>query len=51
MKIIRIISSVFTIWLVALCSNTVYAQQDSQYTQYMYNTVVINPAYAVIEAY
>ncbi len=25
---------------------TVYAQQDAQYTQYMYNTVNINPAYA-----
>src|SRR5690606_4703146 len=24
----------------------VQAQQDSQYTQYMYNTVAINPAYA-----
>ncbi|MXO07496.1 type IX secretion system membrane protein PorP/SprF [Flavobacterium sp. HBTb2-11-1] len=23
-----------------------YAQQDAQYTQYMYNTIVINPAYA-----
>ncbi len=23
-----------------------YAQQDSQYTQYMYNTIMINPAYA-----
>ena len=23
-----------------------YAQQDSQYTQYMYNTITINPAYA-----
>src|SRR5690606_12954190 len=23
-----------------------YAQQDSQYTQYMYNTININPAYA-----
>lgn len=23
-----------------------FAQQDSQYTQYMYNTVIINPAYA-----
>ncbi|MFB9106682.1 type IX secretion system membrane protein PorP/SprF, partial [Algibacter miyuki] len=22
------------------------AQQDSQYTQYMYNTVTVNPAYA-----
>jgi len=46
MRIIKTISSVLTIWLLALCSNTVYAQQDSQYTQYMYNTVVINPAYA-----
>jgi len=25
--------------------NTAYAQQDSQYTQYMYNTGTINPAY------
>lgn len=23
-----------------------YAQQDAQYTQYMYNTIVVNPAYA-----
>src|SRR6476660_9457703 len=23
-----------------------YAQQDAQFTQYMYNTIVINPAYA-----
>ncbi len=27
-------------------SNTSYAQQDAQYTQYMYNTLSINPAYA-----
>lgn len=27
-------------------SDTVYAQQDSQYTMYMYNTANINPAYA-----
>jgi type IX secretion system PorP/SprF family membrane protein len=46
MRIIKRISSVFTIWLLALCFNTVYAQQNSQYTQYMYNTVIINPAYA-----
>ena len=25
---------------------TSYAQQDAQYTQYMYNTIVVNPAYA-----
>jgi len=29
-----------------LCSALTSAQQDSQYTQYMYNTVAINPAYA-----
>ena len=25
---------------------TSYAQQDAQYTQYMYNTINVNPAYA-----
>jgi type IX secretion system PorP/SprF family membrane protein len=29
-----------------LMSVDVYAQQDSQFTQYMYNTININPAYA-----
>lgn len=30
-----------------LCLNLIsYAQQDSQFTQYMYNTININPAYA-----
>jgi len=29
-----------------LLSGISYAQQDAQYTQYMYNTVVVNPAYA-----
>lgn len=32
--------------LVILGIQTVSAQQDSQYTQYMYNTVSVNPAYA-----
>ncbi|KQC29632.1 type IX secretion system membrane protein PorP/SprF [Flagellimonas eckloniae] len=27
-------------------SASIYAQQDAQYTQYMYNTVSVNPAYA-----
>ena len=26
--------------------SSIFAQQDSQYTQYMYNTVAVNPAYA-----
>ena len=28
------------------CTVAIYAQQESQYTQYMYNTTIINPAYA-----
>ena len=34
-------------WLMSMvCLHTVTGQQDSQYTQYMYNTQTINPAYA-----
>ncbi len=29
-----------------LASTSIFAQQDAQYTQYMYNTVSVNPAYA-----
>jgi type IX secretion system PorP/SprF family membrane protein len=29
-----------------LLSGAIYAQQDAQFTQYMYNTVNVNPAYA-----
>ena len=32
--------------IVLLASAPLYAQQDAQYTQYMYNTVSVNPAYA-----
>lgn len=32
--------------LLALCSISAYAQQDPQFTQYMYNTMSVNPAYA-----
>ena len=32
--------------LMLTCFVTSYAQQDAQYTQYMYNTLSINPAYA-----
>ncbi len=38
-----------TICMLALCSlvaNLSNAQQDAQYTQYMYNTISVNPAYA-----
>ena len=34
------------VWAAAINSSKIYAQQDSQYTNYMYNTQVINPAYA-----
>jgi len=41
MKKIKILSA-----LLALVSFSVHAQQDPQYTHYMYNTTNINPAYA-----
>ncbi|MBL0685651.1 type IX secretion system membrane protein PorP/SprF, partial [Aquimarina mytili] len=35
------------IMLVFTCTTTfIHAQQDAQYTQYMYNTISVNPAYA-----
>ena len=33
-------------WLLLIMTSCVYAQQEPQYTQYMYNPSVINPAYA-----
>lgn len=35
-----------TLGFLGLDCNTAFAQQDAQYTQYMYNTLSINPAYA-----
>jgi type IX secretion system PorP/SprF family membrane protein len=32
--------------ILVLVSSISYAQQDAQYTQYMYNTILVNPAYA-----
>jgi type IX secretion system PorP/SprF family membrane protein len=32
--------------LLLIGANTVFAQQDPQYSQYMYNTMIINPGYA-----
>ncbi|WP_373865842.1 type IX secretion system membrane protein PorP/SprF, partial [Patiriisocius marinus] len=31
---------------IGFSSDNAFAQQDAQYTQYMYNTLSINPAYA-----
>ena len=36
----------FLILIVTLVAASSYAQQDSQFTNYMYNTININPAYA-----
>jgi len=36
----------FIIFALVLVSSTLYSQQDAQYTNYMYNTNNINPAYA-----
>ncbi|WP_452596892.1 PorP/SprF family type IX secretion system membrane protein [Pontimicrobium sp. MEBiC01747] len=38
--------TILIITLLAFCSTFSYGQQDAQYTQYMYNTLSINPAYA-----
>lgn len=39
--------SMVKLFLLILVSYTgIYAQQDAQYTQYMYNTISVNPAYA-----
>ncbi len=35
-----------TLFVFMLLSGVGYAQQDAQFTQYMYNTIVVNPAYA-----
>lgn len=40
----KIVGIVFIAWIMG--SFNAEAQQDPQYTQYMYNTVAINPAYA-----
>lgn len=37
---------VLIVWMSTISNTKVYAQQDSQYTNYMYNSQVINPAYA-----
>ncbi|WP_300027979.1 type IX secretion system membrane protein PorP/SprF, partial [uncultured Maribacter sp.] len=33
------------LFLMSICAVS-YSQQDAQYTQYMYNTISVNPAYA-----
>ncbi|MCD6066321.1 MAG: rane protein [Bacteroidetes bacterium] len=38
--------NIFSILLLILLGGTITAQQDPQYTQYMYNTISVNPGYA-----
>ncbi|WP_051197712.1 PorP/SprF family type IX secretion system membrane protein [Flavobacterium soli] len=45
MKFNKIVQYGFALWSFILTTTT-FAQQDSQYTQYMYNTINVNPAYA-----
>ncbi|MFP2996750.1 type IX secretion system membrane protein PorP/SprF [Spongiivirga sp. MCCC 1A20706] len=41
----------YSIVLVLLSAHSLLGQQDAQYTQYMYNTVSVNPAYAGSRGY
>ncbi|MBC2839148.1 type IX secretion system membrane protein PorP/SprF [Robiginitalea sp. SC105] len=42
----RKIARPISLLLLALAATLGHAQQDAQYTQYMYNTMTVNPAYA-----
>ena len=42
----KVVSVFGFLLILALGTTSLSAQQDPQYTQYMYNTVAINPAYA-----
>ena len=46
MKRISSITAGFFLMTIGLLSNDSHAQQDPQYTQYMYNTMSVNPGYA-----
>ena len=37
---------IFILLVISISTSSTFAQQDAQYTQYMYNTLSINPAYA-----
>jgi len=46
MAIRRILNITLVSSLLVLATQASYAQQDPNFTQYMYNTLSINPAYA-----
>jgi type IX secretion system PorP/SprF family membrane protein len=40
-------NKIFTFFILLICANTlVFAQQEAQFSQYMFNTMGINPGYA-----
>lgn len=46
-KVVQLhIKPLFIVIFMLLCASKSVAQQDSQFTQYMYNTINVNPAYA-----
>jgi type IX secretion system PorP/SprF family membrane protein len=46
-KVVQLhIKPLFIVIMMLLCVSKSVAQQDSQFTQYMYNTINVNPAYA-----
>jgi type IX secretion system PorP/SprF family membrane protein len=49
MKTINIYNKIIIASSILLCTLSGYSQQDPQFTQYMYNMSVINPAYATSE--
>ena len=49
MKTLNIFQKTVIVALMTLLSQGIYAQQDPQFTQYMYNMSVINPAYATAD--
>lgn len=43
--------SIYTAWILFLIPFVGFTQQDPEYTQYMYNTMTINPGYAASKDY
>lgn len=46
MRIMKNIKSLLKLCVLIFSVSTIYSQQDAQYTQYMYNMNILNPAYA-----
>ncbi len=46
MNNMKLYLSLILVWAFGISFTELYAQQDPQYTHYMYNTMAVNPAYA-----